>query len=126
MKAWFLETALCIARRRPAAVLFLATLCASSRVGAQPVDDTTKNAARELGSRAAAAYDAGDYATAQDLFHRAYALVPAPSLSLREARALERLGKLVEAVEAYVRTVRTPLAPDAPEAFRESVQQAND
>jgi hypothetical protein len=60
------------------------------------------------------------------LFHRAYALVPAPSLSLREARALERLGKLVEAVEAYVRTVRTPLAADAPDAFRDSVRQAND
>lgn len=126
MKVWFFEAALCEAKRLPAAMLFLAALSASPRVCAQAIDDTTKNAARELGNRAATAYDAGDYATAQDLFHRAYALVPAPSLSLREARALERMGKLVEAVETYVRTVRTPLAADAPDAYRESVRQANE
>jgi hypothetical protein len=93
---------------------------------AEPVDDATKNAARDLALRAAQAYEAGDHATAQDLFHRAYALVPAPTLSLREARALEKLGRLVEAVEAYVRTTRTRVNPNDPEVFQQSVREAQD
>jgi len=72
------------------------------------------------------AYDANDYQTAQDLFRRAYALVPAPTLSIREARALEKLGRWVEAVEAYVRTLRTELEPDAPEVFEKAQRDARD
>jgi hypothetical protein len=108
----------------PHALLALALLCPCRVALAQEPDDSTKNAARELGLKAAQAYDAGDYATAQDYFHRAYALVPAPTLSLREARALEKLGRLVEAVEAYMRTVRTPVEATAPQAFQQAVEQA--
>ncbi|HMJ13310.1 MAG TPA: hypothetical protein VK524_17940 [Polyangiaceae bacterium] len=118
------------ARQRAARSCFagalVATLLGAAGARAQEVDDTTKNAARELAHRAAAAYDRGDYKTAQDLFHRAHTLVPAPTLSLREARALEKLGRLVEAVEAYVRTVRAPLDAQAPDAFKQAVQQAQD
>jgi hypothetical protein len=92
----------------------------------ESVDDATKNAARDLAQRAAQAYEAGDHATAQDLFHRAYALVPAPTLSLREARALEKLGRLVEAVEAYVRTTRTRVEASDPEIFQQSIREAQD
>jgi hypothetical protein len=101
--------------------LFLHTVAKAS----EP-DDATRNAARDLALRAAQAYEAGDHATAQDLFHRAYALVPAPTLSLREARALEKLGRLVEAVEAYVRTTRTRINPGDPEVFHQSVREAQD
>ncbi len=100
----------------------LLAVCAEARA-AEP-DDATKNAARDLAQRAAEAYEAGDHAAAQDLFHRAYALVRAPTLSLREARALEKLGRLVEAVEAYVRTTRTPVDPAAPEVFRQALSEA--
>jgi len=93
---------------------------------AQPIDDATRNAARELAHRAGQAYKKGDYEKAQDLYHRSYALVPAPTLSLREARALVKLGRLVEAAEAYVRTTRTSLESDSPTPFREAVQQAYD
>ena len=118
---------LCWARPQRAAIaVFALAASLTGPVAAEEVDDTTKNAARELAHRASSAYDAGDFKTAQDLFHRAYTLVPAPTLSLREARAYEKLGRLVESVEAYVRTVRTPLHANAPEAFKQAVQQAQD
>jgi tetratricopeptide (TPR) repeat protein len=90
------------------------------------VDDATKNAARELAQRATEAFKAERYDEAQDLFHRAYDLVPAPTLALREGRALEKLGRLVEAVEAYVRAVRTEVAADAPKAFHQALEDARD
>ncbi len=89
-------------------------------------DDAAKNAARELAEQAAKALEQGDAATAQDLYARAYALVPAPTLSVRRARALVKLGRWVEAVEAYVRATRTPLQADSPDAYREAVQQGYD
>jgi hypothetical protein len=122
-----LTTLLPLPRRGLFAVALCGALILPARARAsEPVDDATKNAARDLAQRAAEAYEAGDHVAAQDLFHRAYALVPAPTLSLREARALEKLGRLVEAVEAYVRTTRTPIAPGAPEVFHQSVNEARD
>lgn len=120
MKIWASE------RRGAFAASVLVGLLASAPLSAQTVDDSTRNAARELASQAAGAYEKGDYERARDLYHRAYALLPAPTLSLREARALDKLGKLVEAVEAYVRTSRTQLTPSSPEAFRQAVQSAED
>ena len=101
-------------------------LLASSALAQAPgaVDDATRNAARELAHRGTDAFERGDYAAAQDLFRRSYALVPAPTLSLREARALEKLGRWVEAAEAYVRTTRTPLDSSSPAPFRTAVHAA--
>ena len=103
-----------------------AGVLAASSAPAEPVDDSTRNAARELAFQGADAYDKGDFERAVDRYRRAYALLPAPTLSLREARALEKLGRLVEAVEAYVRTVRTELAKNAPKAFRDAVKSADE
>lgn len=102
-----------------AAALLLAAPSARARV-----DDATRDAARELAHRAEAASRSGDYRRAADLYRRAYALVPAPTLSIREARALAQIGKLVEAAEAYVRTIRTPLQPSSPAVFDQAVAQA--
>jgi hypothetical protein len=96
----------------------------AATAAAQP-DDAAKNAARELAEEGAKAMEAQDFARAQDLYHRAYALVPAPTLSVRRARALEKAGRWVEALEAYVRTTRTSLDADAPPAFREAVAEAH-
>jgi hypothetical protein len=87
-------------------------------------DDQTRATARELAQRASEAYEAGDFHTAQDLFHRAYTLVAAPTLSLREARALVKLSRLVEALEAYARTTRTKLDESATQPFRDAVDTA--
>lgn len=91
---------------------------------AQEESDADRNAARELAEQAAKALEAEDFAKAQDLYQRAYALVPAPTLSLRHARALAKGGRWVEALEAYVRTTRTRLDDKSPAAFREAVEQA--
>lgn len=102
-----------------------ALLLAAAHVAAAPPDDHARDAARDLAHRAGTAFDSGDFATAQDLYHRAYMLVPAPSLSLREARALVKLGRLVEATEAYVRTKRTPVDSSSPQAFRDAITDAD-
>lgn len=102
------------------------TTLAAAQPAPQPtaVDDVTRNAARDLAHRASEAYARGDYETAQDLFHRSHALVAAPTLSLRQGQALEKLGRLVEAAEAYVRTLRTPLDEGSPAVFVEAVELA--
>jgi len=102
-------------------VLAFGILIPAAAEAQEHVDDATKNAARDLAQRAAQAYESGDHRTAQDLFRRAYALVPAPTLSVREARALEKMGLLVEAAEAYVRTSRTRLDASAPDVFKQAV-----
>ncbi len=100
------------------------SLVLSSVASAQEVDDSERNAARSLASQAKDQFDRGDYEKAQDLFHRAYQLVQAPTISLYEARALVQLGRLVEAEEAYTRTVRTQLAGESSEQFRKAVREA--
>jgi hypothetical protein len=91
----------------------------------EPADDSTKNAARELAQRGKEAHERGDWAAAGDFYGRAYALVPAPTLALREARALAQGGLWVQAVEAYVRATHAPLDAESPEAFRHAVEDAN-
>lgn len=93
-------------------------------VSAQPVDDTTRNAARSLASQGKDAFDKADYERARDLFHRAYTLVPAPTIALYEGRALAKLGRLVEAEEALMRAARTSLDGESPEPFRKAVHDA--
>ena len=117
-----------IARVR--AVLFACAVSVTAFIPAQgqaqeAADDATKNAARELAYRAKAAFEHGDFAEARDLYGRAYALVPAPTLSIREARALVKLGLLVEGIEAYVRATRTKLDATSPEVFRQAVDEAH-
>lgn len=90
----------------------------------EPVDDTTRNAARHLAEQGRDAFEHEDFERSRDLFHRAYALVQAPTLALYEARSLSKLGRLVQAEEAYLRALRTRLGPDSPQAFRKAVHEA--
>jgi hypothetical protein len=90
------------------------------------VDDSTRNAARSLASQGKEAFDKADYERARDLFHRAYTLVPAPTIALYEGRALVRLRRLVEAEEAYMRAARTSLDAESPEPFRKAVHDAEE
>jgi len=90
----------------------------------QPIDDNTRNTARSLAGQGKEAFDAQSYAHAVDLFHRAYALVPAPTIALYEAQSLVKLGRLVEAEEAYMRAVRTQLDAQSSEQFRVAVADA--
>ena len=108
--------------RRSIAILLL---LGSAAAHATPVDDRTRAAARQLAQDGAAAFDAGQLGRAHALLHRAYALFPAPTIALMDARALAGLGRLVEAAERYELARRTAIDADAPEAFRDAVRDAN-
>jgi hypothetical protein len=100
------------------------TVSAGQGHTAEPTDDGERNAARNLAEQGRDSFEKGDFERSRDLFHRAYALVQAPTLALYEARSLSKLGRLVEAEEAYLRAIRTPLGPSSPEAFRKAVRDA--
>ncbi|MBN1607286.1 MAG: PEGA domain-containing protein [Polyangiaceae bacterium] len=107
-------------------VLFAAvtTWAALAPAQEEEADAQTRTAARELARQGAEAYDNGDDQTALDRLDRAYALVPAPSISVMQARVLVRLGRWVEALDRYEKTRVTVLGPTAPEAFRQAVADA--
>ena len=110
----------------------LATLALSApAANAETVDpwgtnEETRNAARELARDAVGAHDAKDYPRALDLIDRAYKLVPAPTISVWQARILAKMGRLIEANERYEVTRRSTIPPDAPDAFRAAVRDAGD
>jgi hypothetical protein len=107
------------------AALVTALLCVAPSVFAQePIDDSTRNAARSLASQGKDAFDAKEYARAADLLRRAYALVPAPTIALYEGQSLTRLGRMVEAEEAFMRAMRTPIDAHSPEQFRKAKRDA--
>lgn len=84
----------------------------------------TRTVARRMADEAANLYEAGDYGRAQDLFHRANAIYPAPVLELWEARALEKLGRLVEAEEHYASVQRYKVKPEDTDVVRTAVRDA--
>jgi hypothetical protein len=85
---------------------------------------TSQDLARSVAVTGREAYNAGDYETAVTLFRRAYALYPAPTVVLYEARSLERMGLLLEAADAYAKITQLPLNPGAPAQFAEAVSAA--
>jgi hypothetical protein len=105
----------------PAACLALA-LAASPALA--EADGATAAAARDLAVEGRTAYAAGDYARACDLFHRAYEMVGAPTLSVYQARSLARLGRMVEAIAVYRRTLAKPVDASAPEQFHRALADA--
>lgn len=96
-----------------------------SRSSAQNNEAENRTAARDLAVQGAEAFDRHDYLTALDRFERAFALVPAPSISVMQARSLAQLGRYLEALDVYEKTQRMPLPPDAPEAFKQAVLDAH-
>lgn len=105
--------------------LFSAILLELGPVRADPaVTETTQAQARALAVDGRAAFGAGDYDGAVTLFRRAYSLLPAPTISLYEARALVRLGRLVEAKIVYERTASGTVDPAEPEQFKRAVDEA--
>jgi len=81
-------------------------------------DEATKSAARTLGEEGIRLWDSHDYAGALVKFNQAEALFPVPTLGLRAAQCLERLGRLVEASERYLRTTMLSVDSTAPAAYQ--------
>lgn len=120
------------AHRRAACAALLLGLGAFDAAGQEAARDPSsidatkanQDLARSVAVTGREAFNAGDYETALALFRRAYALFPAPTVVLYEARSLEKMGRLIEAVEAYERTTQIPVDSAAPARFAEAVAAA--
>lgn len=88
--------------RTGAWLLFGALALAPAHALAQNPDESTRTAARALGTAGVEAYQTGDFATAADKLDKAYSLLRAPSLGLWSGRSLVKLGKWVEAAERFL------------------------
>ncbi len=75
-------------------------------------DAATTQTAVRLSDEASTLFQAGKFADALNLYERAFALVRRPTLGVRIARCLERLGRLNEASERYLTVSRMALPPD--------------
>lgn len=82
--------------------------------------------ARNLAAEGSSALDAGDFATAEDRFHRADALVHAPTLVLDHAKALMGLHKYVEAQERLELVIREGVPDNAPRVWKKALKDARE
>ncbi|UQA55375.1 tetratricopeptide repeat protein [Polyangium aurulentum] len=101
-------------RTRPLRAAALALVLFTSHASFAPraamaQDYATRSAARKLGEEGIALYDRGMYVEALEKFNLADQLVPAPTLGLRAARCLIKLGRLVEASERLLEVTRMEL-----------------
>ena len=103
--------------------IFLAAPAAHAQKG---VDLETKSAARKLAAEGQKLFDAGDYAAALEKFNLADSLNPAPTLGLRVARCLVKLGRVVEASERYLDVTRVQLDRTANATMRKAQADAVD
>jgi hypothetical protein len=87
-------------------------------------EDARRSAARGLARDGLALLNEEKFAAAEERLRRAYELVPAATVAVLRARALEKLDRLVEATEAYEAAVRIGSVPDATPAFRDAAQEA--
>lgn len=94
------------------------------QAGAQSPDDGTRAAARALALEGDAAWDKGDFATARDRFMRAFELVKALPLAVREAECLLKMGKLVEASERYTFVANSPVTKGMQQVVKDAIKTA--
>lgn len=104
----------------------LVALAPAGEAAAQPVDYATKMTARKLADEALKLFDKGEYEAALQKFELADQLVPAPTLGVRAARCLVKLGRLVEASERYLEVVKMQLPPAAPLQHKKAQAEALD
>lgn len=106
-----------------ALVLQLVAASVSPRVRADSEDDSTRAAARALGTQGIEAYWANDFDTASTKLDRAYRLYATATLGLWSARARVQLGQLVAGAERYRETLRSQPLGD-PEAQQKALKEA--
>ncbi len=88
-------------------------------------DDRTRAAARQLAQDGAAAFERGEFEKARALLRRASSLYPAPTITLMEARALQKLGRFVEAAERYEDARRSRITSESSSAFADAIRAAD-
>jgi hypothetical protein len=109
-----------------AAGFLCCSLSLATSVEAEPrPDDRTRAAARQLAQDGAAAFERGEFEKARALLRRASTLYPAPTITLMEARALEKLGRFVEAAERYEDARRTTMTSESSSAYSDAIAAAD-
>jgi hypothetical protein len=109
------------------AALLSSTLFAATTTGVAFADPTpeTISQARDLGTQAQAAFEAGNFAESEKLWIAARDLFNAPTLTLGLARTQVKLGKLVAASESYNRMIREHGDnPNLSPTFKEALENA--
>jgi hypothetical protein len=103
-------------------VLLCSALVAHPAHAQQPAgDDASRAVARQTGVEGIDAFQANDFATADQKLERAYRLFPAPTLGLYSARTRVKLGLWVEAAERYRQATRS--APELADAAAQKTAQ---
>jgi hypothetical protein len=87
-------------------------------------DDATRLTARTLAESGLTLVEQGDYPGALEKFDRALTLIQVPTVGVRAARCLVKLGRLVEASERYRQAAAMTIDPTASAAFRQSQAEA--
>ena len=106
-------------------VLVLVSLIGLSTAHAQNKPSKAQRAeARKLAGEAMDLFAAGDYSRALEKFDGADDLVPAPTLKLRVARSLDKLGRMKEAADKYREVIAYELKPWDKAVYREARKQA--
>jgi hypothetical protein len=89
--------------------LILGVWLVTTTAAAQADDGATRAVARKLGTEGVEAFQAGQFALANDKLDKAYAVLRVPTLGIWSARALVKQGKLIEAMNRYAEVTRLPL-----------------
>ncbi|MEJ7733608.1 MAG: tetratricopeptide repeat protein [Polyangiaceae bacterium] len=111
-------------RRFLGAIVVAAALGLRAASASAQVDDATRASARQLGEEGNDLFDRGDWASALERYERAAALVNVPTLGVKAARCLDKLGRLVEASERYLAVTRMNLPPDALAVHKDALASA--
>ncbi|MBI4705783.1 MAG: hypothetical protein HY744_32215 [Deltaproteobacteria bacterium] len=120
---------MCSHRPRILRLAWLAAAAAAALLlGARPAHAGSTPAeraqAQKLGGEALDLYDAGDYQAALAKFEQADRLTPAPTLKVRMARCLDKLGRLIDAAAQYREVIDFDLGPRALPVHRQAQEQA--
>ncbi len=101
---------------------FLGTFAMATLACAETPAD--RNLARKLAGEALDLFKAADYSAALGKFEQAHRLVPAPTLAVRVARCLDKLGRMKDAGAHYRMVIALELKPFAQKVHVEAREDA--
>ena len=105
-------------------LLALSLVLATQSARADDADPSAKDLARRYAEEGIALHESGDYSAAVQSFTKAYRVLGAPTVGIRLARSLAKLGRLVEAAKAYQGVIDTPVKKSDPPVFAQAVTDA--